>query len=329
MSPLGLGLLALQWQVNPESGVPLAPRWGWYVVLYFFIGGLIAGCYAIASALQVVGDPRDREAVRIGHRLAFPGVLVCAVLLIVDLGRPERFWHMIIKSHHFPEPIFKYWSPISLGSWILSLFGALAFVSFIGVLLETGRLRWKPLVRLHQRVRQLPGWVSKAWGILGCLVGIALAGYTGVLMVSAVTPVWHNAVPLGGLFLASAVSTSYALLILLLLRRGRRHSDPTVRKLEDADRWAVWIEVALLLLVLVPLGALARPILTGAYGALFWVGVVVAGLLAPIILDRIKDRGDLERRLRLRAILILVGGLVLRFVLVMAPQWPQVPPWHL
>ena len=329
MSALGTFLLALQWQVNPQSGVPLPPRWGWYVVLYFFIGGLAAGCYAIASALQVVGDPRDREAVRIGHGLAFPGVLVCAVLLILDLGRPERFWHMVIESHHFPAPILKYWSPISLGSWILSLFGAMAFVSFIGVLLETGKLRWQPLVRLHQRLRPLPGWVRKAWGILGCLAGLALAGYTGVLMVAAVMPVWHNAVPLGGLFLASAVSTSYALLILLLLRRGRRHSDPTVRKLEEADRWAVWIEVALLLLVLAPLGALARPILTGGYGVLFWIGVVVAGLLAPMILDRIKRRGDLERRLRLRAILILVGGLVLRFVLVMAPQWPRVPPWHL
>ena len=321
-------LLAQQWQINPESGVPLPPRWGWYVVLYFFIGGLTAGCYAIASALQVVGDPRDREAVRVGHGLAFPGVLVCAVLLIVDLGRPERFWHMIIKSHHFPEPIFKYWSPISLGSWLLSLFGAMAFVSFIGVLLETGRLRWTPLVRLHQRVRQLPRWIAVGWGILGCLVGFALAGYTGVLMVATVTPVWHNAIPLGGLFLASAVSTSYALLILLLLRRGRGDAHPTVRKLEDADRWAIWIEAALLLLVLVPLGALARPILTGGYGVLFWIGVVIAGLLAPIVLDWNKRRGNLERR-RLRAILILVGGLVLRFVLVMAPQWPHVRPWHL
>lgn len=329
MSALPPFLLALPWQVNPESGVPLPPRWGWYVVLYFFIGGLTAGCYAIASALQAVGDPRDREAARIGHSLAFPGVLVCAVLLIVDLGRPERFWHMIIKSHYFPEPIFKYWSPISLGSWVLSLFGAMAFVSFVGVLLETGRLRWKPLVRLHQRVRQLPRWVGVGWGILGCLVGFALAGYTGVLMLATVTPVWHNAIPLGGLFLASAVSTSYALLILLLLRRGRGHSDPTVRKLEEADRWAIWIEAALLLLVLVPLGALARPILTGGYGVLFWIGVVIAGLLAPMILGRNKRRGDLERRLRLRAILILVGGLVLRFVLVMAPQWPQVHPWHL
>lgn len=329
MSPVWPGLLALQWQVNPESGVPLPPRWGWYVVLYFFIGGLAAGCYAIASALKVLDDPRDREAVRIGHVLALPGVLVCALLLIVDLGRPGRFWHMVIKSHYFPKPIFKYWSPISVGSWVLSVFGAMALVSFIGVLLETGRLRWRPLVRLNQQLQGLPRWVAVAWPILGSFFGFFLAGYTGVLMVATVKPVWHNAFPLGGLFLASAASTSYALLILLLARRGRGPADPTVRKLEDADQWAVGIEVALLLLVLVPLGTLARPIVTGAYGALFWIGVVLIGLLAPVVLGLVKRRGDVERRLRLRAALILVGGLVLRFVMVMAPQWPQVPPWHL
>jgi protein NrfD len=329
VSLVSAGMAALQWQVNPQSGVPLPPRWGWYVVLYFFVGGLTAGCYAIASALKILDDPRDREAIRIGHGVAFPGVLVCAVLLIVDLGRPERFWHMVIKSHYFPVPIFKYWSPISVGSWVLSAFGAMAFVSFIGVLLETGRLRWAPIVRLDQRLQPLPRWMAVAWPLLGSFFGFFLAGYTGVLMVATVKPVWHNAIPLGGLFLASAASTSYALLILLLTRRGRGHADPTVRKLEDADRWALGIEVVLLVLVLLPLGSLARPIVMGPYGVLFWIGVVLTGLLAPVVLDLVKRGGDLERRLRLRAALILVGGLALRFVMVMAPQSPQVPPWHL
>lgn len=321
--------LALQWPINPEAGVPLPPRWGWYVVLYFFTGGLIAGCYAIASALDAMRDPRDHDAVRLGYTIAFPGVLVCAVLLIVDLGRPERFWHMVIKSHYFPEPILKYWSPISIGSWVLSVFGAFAFISFMGVLVQNGRVRWRPVVRLADRLRRLPRAVLVAWSILGAFFGLFLAGYTGVLMVGTVRPVWHNAVPLGGLFLASALSGSYALLILLLARRGRGHTDPTVAKLAGADRWAVAIEVALLLLVLVPLGALARPIVTGGFGVLFWVGAVLAGLITPLVLDLTKRPGKVERQQLLRAALILVGGLVLRFVLVMAPQWPEVKPWHL
>lgn len=318
--------LLLQWQVNPQSGVPLVPHWGWYVVLYFFVGGLTAGCYAVASALDAMGDPRDRHVVRLGYTIAFPGVLLCAVLLILDLGRPERFWHMVFKSQFFPEPILKYWSPISVGSWVLSAFGAFAFVSFIGVMLETGRIRWEPLVNLDRKVRASPR-ARLIWTILGAFFGFFLAGYTGVLMVGTVAPVWHNALPLGGLFLASALSTSYALLILLLAREGRGHSDPTVAKLTLADRWALGIEIVLLVLVLVPLGALARPLLTGGFGVVFWIGVVLAGLLAPFALE-FAGR-DLERKHRLRAVLVLAGGLMLRFVIIMAPQWPGVKPWSL
>ena len=324
-----LPFLALQWQVNPQSGVPLPPHWGWYVVLYFFIGGLIAGCYAVASGLHALGDPRDRDAVRLGYSIAFPGVLVCAVLLILDLGRPERFWHMIFKSHYFPEPLLKHWSPISIGSWVLSVFGAFAVISFVGVLIETGRLRWPPAVRLTRRLGMLPKGIRLTWLALGAFFGFFLAGYTGVLMVGTVAPVWHNAVPLGGLFLASALSGSYALLILLLARRGRGPTDPTVAKLADADRWALGIEVVLLLLVLVPLGVLARPIVSGGFGILFWIGVVLAGLIAPFMIDLMKRGRYVERRHVVRAVLVLAGGLMLRFVMVMAPQWPQVKPWHL
>ena len=319
--------LLLQWQVNPQSGVPLVPHWGWYVVLYFFVGGLTAGCYAVAAALDALGDPRDRPVVRLGYTIAFPGVLLCAVLLILDLGRPERFWHMIFKSQFFPELIFKHWSPISIGSWVLSVFGAFAFVSFVGAMLESGRLRWQPLVRLDSKVRALPRLLLAAWSVIGAFFGFFLAGYTGVLMVGTVAPVWHNAVPLGGLFLASALSTSYALLILLLARQGRGHTDPSVAKLALADRWALAIEIVLLLLVLVPLGALARPMITGGYGVVFWIGVVLAGLIVPLVLE-FAGR-DVERKHRLRAALVLAGGLMLRFVIIMAPQWPGVKPWSL
>ena len=317
----------LQWQVNPQSGVPLVPHWGWYVVLYFFIGGLTAGCYAVAAALEAVGDPRDRNVVRLGYTIAFPGLLVCAVLLILDLGRPERFWHMVFKSQFFPEPIFKHWSVISIGVWVLSVFGLFAFVSFVRVMLESGRLRWQPLVKLADGARALPRPLLLAWSVAGAFFAFFLAGYTGVLLVGTVAPMWHNAIPLGGLFLASALSTSYALLILLLARQGRGHSDPSVAKLALADRWALVIEIVLLVLVLVPLGALARPMLTGGYGVVFWIGVVLAGLIAPFVLE-FAGR-DVERKHRLRAALVLAGGLMLRFVIIMAPQWPGVKPWSL
>jgi formate-dependent nitrite reductase membrane component NrfD len=316
--------------INPESGVPLVPHWGWFVVLYFFMGGLTAGLYAIASALDALGDPRDRAAVRLGYTLALPGVAVCALLLVLDLGRPLRFWHMLIRADAVPLPMLKPESPISPGSWILTAFGGFALVSFMGVMAETGRLRWPLLFAAHQRWTRLPLLLRLAWLGTGAFLGFCLAGYTGVVLIGTTRPVWHNAYFLGGLFLASAASTSYALLVLLLLRRGRGAEDVTVRKLHAADRWALGIEIALLAALLLSLGRLARPLVTGGYGVVFWLGVLGGGLLFPLLLDVVSiGRGRREKRLRLGAYGALAGGLVLRFVWVMAPQWPRVPPWRL
>ena len=323
------GVLA-QLGINPESGVPLPPRWGWYVVLYFFVGGITAGIYTIACALDALGDRRDRDAVHLGYFLAFPGVLICGILLAVDLGKPLRFWHMLIRSEQVPELMFKAWSPISLGSWILAVFGAFAFISFVLVLVENGRLRWPWLVSIRAWWLQTSPALRMTWHALGALLGFGLAGYTGVLMIGTARPVWHNAYLLGGLFLASAASTSYAFLTLALLRRGRRHADATVAKLDEAERWSLGLETGLLAITLAWLGDTARPLVTGGYGALFWVGVVGVGLLVPFVLGRVRvTSGALDRRAMLRAGCVLAGGLMLRFVFVMAPQWPRVSPWHL
>jgi formate-dependent nitrite reductase membrane component NrfD len=315
---------------NPQSGYGLPPHWGWYIVLYFFLGGLAAGTYAIATMLNLVGDPRDRDAVRLGYLLAFPLVAVCGVLLIVDLGKPLRFWHMLVQSENIPELLFKPWSPISLGTWIVTAFGAFSVVSFLGALVDTGRLRWERAVRVDRWVRGLPRPLFLLWGVAGTIVGFALAGYTGVLVTGTSIVFWHNARLMGALFLISAASTSYALLMLLLLRRGRSHTDGTVEKLARADQWAIGLELLVLVAMLVLLGAVARPIIAGGYGVIFWLGVVVVGLLAPLLLHRVRwERVAEPRRTVLGAACVLVGGLLLRFVVVMAPQWPEVRPWQL
>src|SRR3982751_4145854 len=108
-----------------------APHWRWLIILYFFIGGLAGGCYFLASMIDVVGRPSDRPLARLGYLVAFPAVVVCGVLLIADLGRPERFWHMMLQS----------FSPMSPGPWGLLLFGGFAFLSFPGPLPDDPRRR--------------------------------------------------------------------------------------------------------------------------------------------------------------------------------------------
>lgn len=324
-------LIALaQFGVNPQSGIANAPHWGWYVVLYFFLGGLSGGCYFIASLLALLGDARDRPAIRLGYLIAFPLVVICGILLIIDLGMPFRFWHMLIQSEQVPALMFKPWSPISVGSWVLMAFSFFAFVSFVGSLVEAGRIRQPLLVRIDAQAREAPRSLAVLWGVLGAFFGFFLAGYTGVLVTASGEAVWHNAQLLGALFLTSAASTSYALLLVVLLRRGASHTDPTLVKLARADRWAIALEILILTVMLVGLGGLARPFVTGGFGVVFWIGVVVIGLIAPLVLHRRSHgSGDARRNVKLAATCVLVGGLLLRFVIVMSPQWPSVMPWYL
>ena len=323
--------LLLQIAANPQSGVALPPHWGWWVILYFFFGGLAAGSYFIATMLELVGDRRDDDAVQLGYLLAFPLVLLCGLLLVVDLGVPLRFWHMLVQSERVPLPMFKSWSPISVGSWVLSLFGLFSFVSFVGVLVQRRRLTWAPLVRADRWARSRPRPFVLLWGILGAFFGFFLAGYTGVLVTGTSLPFWHNARLMGALFLASAASTSYALLILLLLRRGATHADTTVAKLARADRMAIVLELVVLAVMLVLLGGVARPMIAGGFGVVFWFGVVLVGLLLPLAFHWSGRVGpaSAERRATLAAACVLVGGFLLRFVVVMSPQWPMVPLWYL
>src|SRR5437762_2231795 len=114
------------------------PHWRWLIILYFFIGGLAGGCYFLASMIDLVGRATDRPLARLGYLIAFPAVVVCGILLIADLGRPERFWHMLLQSATW-RPMLKTYSPMSFGAWGLLVFSAFAFLSFLGALGEDER----------------------------------------------------------------------------------------------------------------------------------------------------------------------------------------------
>ena len=109
------------------------PRWGWWIVLYFFVGGITGGVYFAAAWLDLFGDVNDRAAMRFAHMIAFPLIVVSGLVLVVDLGQPLRFWHMIFESERFPELIFKPYSLISLGSAILGSFPAASDVSVLSL----------------------------------------------------------------------------------------------------------------------------------------------------------------------------------------------------
>jgi formate-dependent nitrite reductase membrane component NrfD len=296
--------------VPSSTWFSVSPDWSWLVLLYIFLGGLAGGCYFFASLIDLTGRPEDRPLARLGYYAAFACLVVGGILLSFDLTRPERFWHLLLQSHTF-RPMFKYWSPMSIGSWALVMFGVFALLSFVGALAEDGRVSWRAARRLRP-----PGSLARIVAVIGGLLGLYIAGYTGVLLAVTNRPIWSDTPLLGMLFVVSAASMSAAFMILLAWRSAR--ATPGILALHRIDAWVLALEFVVLLAVLVSLGPVVRAWLN-AWGVLLFLGVIVAGILVPLALYWRRDwLGD--RNMTTAAALVLAGGFVLRVVIVFSAQ---------
>jgi protein NrfD len=286
------------------------PEWSWLIVFYFFFGGLAGGCYFLAVLIDLFGRPEDRPLARLGYYIAFPCIIISGLLLTLDLHRPLRFWHMLIESNTY-QPMFKPWSPMSVGSWALLIFGIFSLISFIGALAEDDRLAWPTA-----RSIRAPGALSKVIGVIGGLFGFYVAGYTGVLLAVTNRPIWSDTPLLGLLFVVSAASISAALMILLAQRTASTASG--LESLHRMDVWVVALEFIVLIALMISLGPVFRAWLS-AWGLLLFLGVIVVGMLLPVALYVRKEwLGELN--MTTSAVLVLVGGFILRLVIVFSAQ---------
>jgi protein NrfD len=291
------------------------PDWEWWIVIYFFAGGIAGGAYLISSVIELVGEPQDRPIARMGYYIAFAMLPICAIALILDLGQPLRFWHMFLYSRTLlPWPVWH--SPISVGTYALLVFSLFSTLSFLDALVETGRLRWAPWRARYS------GTPRKIYAVLGGLAGFFLASYTGVLLAHTHIPVWANSPLMGALFLASGASTGIAAIALGLIL-VKTDVGASWAKLKRVDNVAMILELGLLLALMVWLGAAATDLLRGLNGILLIGGVILVGLLIPLAMQFRAGFQGVKVTAQLTAVtalLILIGGFILRMVMVLGVQ---------
>lgn len=294
----------------------LPPEWGWYfIAMYFFIGGVSAGAYFIGSLVELFGGEKHRELSRIAYYIAFPLIMITPILLIADLGRPLRFWHLFfyIKDG---TPFINLQSPLSVGSWTLMVFGLFSLLSFLDNLVAEGRFKSAPFAHMYNR------FPRKIYALIGSAAGFFVAGYTGVLLNITARPLWASTDPLlGALFIASGASTGAAAIALVMVWRKVAEGHD-FRQLENFDRSAMIIELILIAAAVVVAGRFAGPLMKGLYAVMFWGGTVVLGILVPLGLNHYAGRpGESDSRLIVWAsVLVLLGGALLRISLIQAGQ---------
>jgi formate-dependent nitrite reductase membrane component NrfD len=304
------------------------PEWGWWIVLYFFLGGIAAGAYFLASLIDVLGGSRARDLPRVGYWIAFPLILLCGMLLTVDLERPERFWHMLFRSEQVEEalrqgwpaggwtamlqaPLLKQWSPMSVGSWALMVFGVCSGLSLLGSLWPEGRLAW-----LFRRSA-----LGKLLQVVGSLVGFFVAAYTGTLLSATNQPVWSDTPWVAPLFLTSAASTGAAAMLMLARFSGTGWEEAAGR-LERVDIMALVLELLVFVAFVVSLAVWLGPIWDTTQGKLLLAAVPILGMLLPLAFYvagwRALHRASVA--ISLAAIFSLGGGLLLRYAILHTPR---------
>ncbi|MDP8922551.1 MAG: polysulfide reductase NrfD [Chloroflexota bacterium] len=292
-------------------GVPVIhkPHWKWLVVWYFYLGGITSGSYLVATIADWLGGRAGRPIARVGRYVAFAALLPCPILLILDLGRPERFHHML--------RIFRLRSPMSVGVWGLVAYSAFCTLS-AAIQAANDRVFGSRTV-LARFLRAHPARLAALAGLGSASF---LGGYTGVLLAATAVPIWtRNALLLGPLFLSSALSTGTAV-IALLLALGPRTPPESLRRLERLDALTLLAELILVLAVRVVPGRVAgRPLTEGRRGLIYLLGVVGLGTLAPLALQwpsLAHGETPSRRRTAFASACVLVGGFLLRYVMVFA-----------
>lgn len=285
------------------------PEWRWEIPAYFFTGGLAAGAYLLATLADLFGSEEDRPVSRVGRYVALASVAVSPLLLIRDLGRPERFINMmrIVKTR----------SPMSMGTYGLSGFSFFVGLGVLRQLVEDGVLGRRSIPA------RLLGWMPlRVSGIIGSLLAFFVSGYTGVLVTFTNVPLWaRNRYLQAPLFITSALNSAIAAvsMVLTVTHTGTGRTYGWLERLGDAAGLG---EAALIAGSVASLGSSARPLVGRPYWPQFWLGVVGLGTVFPMILRKIErpHRSEPTAIYVVAHLSVLLGGLMLRWVTVRAGQ---------
>jgi len=305
--------------------------WGTVIALYLFFGGLAAGLIFFANFFYLKGKEDSMPmTVKVASMIAPIIIIIGLALLVYDLHHWMYFWQLFL--HVRME------SPMSWGAWTLSIIMIPAILwplhyleDIIEYLQErnpkckiTGLLIWA-----NNLVKKLPvlPWVMKIFrnnrrviAYLTIYLSIILGVYTGILLSAFnARPLWNSAI-LGPLFLTSGVSTAAALIMWL-------SNDPVERKMySKIDLFLIAVELFFIIHLFMGMlsGGIAQVeaaqlFLGGPFTATFWVLIVGMGLVVPATLE-ILELSGFHIPIGIPAFLILLGGLIFRFVMVYGGQ---------
>lgn len=292
----------------------LESAWGWYIIAYLFLAGAGAGAFISAVACDLLAPDWSKSLARAGSLASGPLVAIGTACLVLDLEaglwEPWRQIYLVANSS----------SMITWGVVILSGFIPIGFLyaAALNEITIVGKIARKYLIYLE---------------IVGAVLAVATAGYTGVLIaVVNGVPFWNTPL-MPVLFMASAMSTGLAVAMI-----GAAIIDiNTIRTLSNfALGHVIFLAVEGLVLGLLIFMSLtksveaadsAKMLISGPLSPYFWILVVIVGLLVPFVMSIVEyhEYGEMPKILVVGAdLLVLIGGMSLRAVIIFSGTPPHI-----
>jgi Ni/Fe-hydrogenase subunit HybB-like protein len=289
--------------IGPVSNLNDAYPWGFWISFDIYTGvALGAGAFTMAAVVYIFDLKKFTPLVRPSVLTGFLGYAMVAVALLVDLGRPENIWHMIIYQNH-TSFLFE------IGICVMTYLTVL-LLEFIPVIFEG--FRWNGLVHFFHK------WLTLPLVILGVVLSTlhqSSLGSLTIIMPSKLHPLWWTPfIPI--LFFVSAVIVGFAMVILesqLSARAFNRGIEINLLKLV-----ASWIPYGSGLYLLLRFGQLAVEgklgylFTSGYYSLLFWTEILLLGVI-PIVLFSQKKVRESPNGLLYGSLSVVLGVVLNRF----------------
>lgn len=291
---------------------PYLHIWHWQIPIYLFLGGLAAGILFLAGVYTILGKEKEMPATVKWAPFIVPFALILGLfMLFLDLKHKLYFWQLYTT--------IRLESPMSWGAWVLMFTTPLSIIwaaSYIRELFPNWD--WK-----FGFLRTFEAWVIRnrtyiAWPMV--VSAVILGIYTGILLSAFnARPLWNTTI-LGPLFLVSGMSTGAACIILM----SKSHEERRIIGRLDL----LFIVIELFFIVHMIMGFLAGSevqiqaanlFLGGEFTVPFFVFVIALGLLLPALLEILELIGY-KMPIIIPAVLVLLGGLIFRFIMVEAGQ---------
>lgn len=278
--------------------------WNWKIACYLYLAGLGAGSYLVGYFMQFTNELAVAQRVML---ISSPLVIIGTLFLIWDLGRPTRFLRALMRP-------WKSW--IARGAWLLTCFTVVSLLNSILTI-------WPFNVLEGNSASILQGF--------GAVLALGVAFYTGIMIGIMVSlPMWNTSI-LPILFLVSAVSSAIGLVYILITANSGTFPLAILEKMM-LPHLGILIFEALIVYFYLTNVAKTDPrdvhnLLKGKLAGVFWLGFIGLGLILPLLLEALGsnlDGGLKSIIIFLAGLSLLVGGFILRMVILLAGNLPPV-----